>query len=109
MDAKTPRIGKPVEVQALWLNALWIRKEAGQRWAELFERAGKSFQERFWNPAGGCLFDVVDCQHQPGTPEASFRPNQIFALAGLPHVLLDDETARQGVEAIEARLGAQTG
>ncbi|NJN05704.1 MAG: hypothetical protein HC814_04025, partial [Rhodobacteraceae bacterium] len=63
MDAKvgdlvvTPRIGKPVEVQALWLNALRI---AGPDFADLLRRASASFAAKFWNEAAGCLFDVID-------------------------------------------------
>src|SRR5207302_1048137 len=41
--AVTPRIGKPVEVQALWLNALWIRSKAAPRWAELYKRGSDAF------------------------------------------------------------------
>jgi predicted glycogen debranching enzyme len=109
MDVLTPRIGKPVEVQALWLNVLWIRRSANPRWADLLERAGRSFRERFWNQAGGYLFDVVDYQHQPGSVDATFRPNQIFAVGGLPLVLLDQNQALQIVEAVETRLWTPLG
>ena len=109
MDVHTPRIGKAVEVQALWLNALWLRRAGNPRWAELFERARTSFQKHFWNPACGYLFDMVDCNHQAGTVDASFRPNQILAVGGLPHVLLDDDQARQVVAAVEARLWTPLG
>jgi glycogen debranching enzyme len=60
--------------------------------------------ERFWNGEDACLFDVVDCDHQPGTADRLFRPNQIFAIGGLPLVLLPAEKARQVVDAVEARL-----
>src|SRR4029077_5210789 len=55
MDAKvgdwvvTPRVGKPVEVQALWLNALWIASQHDDRWKEPLQRGLDSFQNRFWN------------------------------------------------------------
>jgi glycogen debranching enzyme len=110
MDAKiddwvvTPRIGKPVEVEALWLNALWIGSQDSAAWGDLFERGRAAFQQRFWNAAGGFLYDVVDVNHQPGTVDPSFRPNQIFAVGGLPLSLLEAEQARCVVEAVETRL-----
>jgi predicted glycogen debranching enzyme len=114
MDAKigdwvvTPRIGKPVEVQALWLNALWIgdrlRLPSASRWLALHARGRAAFEDRFWNAADGCLYDVVDSGHVPGKTDASFRPNQIFAVGGLPVSLLDGARARAVVDAVEARL-----
>ena len=115
MDAKvgdwviTPRIGKPVEVQALWLNALKIAGEFSERWKALFEQGLASFGQRFWNEAEGCLYDVIDCNHQPGTIDAAFRPNQILAVAGLPFSLLEPEQALRVVAAVEARLWAPIG
>tara|TARA_R110002049_G_scaffold234002_1_gene407310 strand:- start:10532 stop:12496 length:1965 start_codon:yes stop_codon:yes gene_type:complete len=110
MDAKvgdwvvTPRIGKPVEVQALWLSALSIASSFSNCWSEQLELGKRSFVDRFWNDAGGYLFDVVDSNHQPGSVDDAFRPNQIFAVGGLPLVLLDDEKARRVVDAVEQRL-----
>lgn len=109
MDAKvgdyvvTPRTGKPVEVQALWLNALKIGSFWSDHWEQLYTRALQSFQERFWNPQG-YLYDVVDADHQAGRLDASFRPNQILAVGGLPFQVLQGEQARAVVEAVEARL-----
>jgi len=110
MDAKvgdrvvTPRIGKPVEVQALWLNALWIAGRFSQRRSDLFARGKASFEVRFWNGATGSLFDVVDCDHRAGINDGSLRPNQIFAVGGLPLSLLEGEKARRVVETVEANL-----
>lgn len=110
MDAKvadwvvTPRIGKPVEVQALWLNALRIGSAFSERRAAAFNRGLEAFQTRFWNDAGGCLYDVVDVDHRAGAVDASFRPNQILAVGGLPFPVLRGERARQVVDAVEARL-----
>ncbi len=60
----TPRIGKPVEVQALWINALRL---AGGRYARARRpRAERAFRARFWNAAAGCLYDVVDADHVAG-------------------------------------------
>ncbi|HKQ20378.1 MAG TPA: amylo-alpha-1,6-glucosidase [Candidatus Eisenbacteria bacterium] len=110
MDAKigdwvvTPRIGKPVEVEALWLNALRIASEFAPQWAEPYERGRAAFEARFWNEATGSLHDVVDVDHVPGTADATFRPNQIFAVGGLPYPLLSGDRARRVVDAVEARL-----
>ena len=110
MDAKvgdwvvTPRIGKPVEVQALWLNALWIGAQFEDSWNSPFHRALESFQKRFWNDSRSCLFDVVDVDHQPGTADPLIRPNQIFAVGGLPLQILKNEVARKIVDSVEAHL-----
>lgn len=93
MDAKvgdwtvTPRQGKPVEIQALWARAL----EIGERLATTFgepayatrcredrQQAVSSFREKFWNEAGGYLYDVID---GPEGNDASIRPNQLYAIA----------------------------
>jgi len=110
MDAKigdwvvTPRTGKPVEIEALWLNAL----AAGKRWSnhrsDLFQAGLRAFQDRFWNQADGCLYDVVDVNHVAGTTDRAIRPNQIFAIGGLPLMLLDKKRARQVVDVVESRL-----
>jgi predicted glycogen debranching enzyme len=110
MDAKvgdwvvTPRIGKPVEVQALWLNALWIGAQRNPRWQSVFDSGQRSFRSRFWNESRRCLFDVIDRDHQHGTSDASLRPNQIFAVGGLPLCLLEEEPARAVVDVVEALL-----
>ena len=110
MDARvgdrviTPRIGKPVEIQALWLNALSIASELAPTWREAFERGRQSFGERFWSEYLGRLADVVDVDHVSGTRDDSFRPNQIFAVGGLPIALLDGERARRIVDAVEREL-----
>jgi len=90
MDAKvgdwvvTPRIGKPVEINALWYSALrsmasFARRlgHAAEPWDALAERVEASFA-RFWNEATGFCFDVLD---GPGGHEAALRPNQIFAVS----------------------------
>jgi predicted glycogen debranching enzyme len=119
MDAKigdwvvTPRIGKPVEIQALWLNALLIgadlNKAQAQRW-RAFAAAGRAaFEARFWNPARGFLFDVVDVDHEPGKTDASLRPNQLLAIGGLPHPILEGSRARAVVDVVEATLVTTAG
>jgi predicted glycogen debranching enzyme len=110
MDAKigdrviTPRIGKPVELQALWLNALWVANHYTSRWEHQLSIGTQSFQERFWNPERGFLNDVVDVGHKAGSIDPTLRPNQIFAIGGLPVALLDGEKARLVVEAVEDHL-----
>ena len=119
MDARfdgqvvTPRIGKPVEVQALWLNALAAAvafgTSAATRWAEILARGRASFAARFWNEERGCLFDIVDVDHRAGTVDATLRPNQIFAVGGLPLPLLGDERARAVVGVVEGALWTPMG
>ena len=110
MDAKidgyvvTPRCGKPVEIQALWLNALAIATELSPEFAGWLAHARASFDARFWNEASGCLYDVVDVDHQPGRVDASLRPNQLFAAGGLPLSLLSAERARRVVDSVEQQL-----
>jgi len=115
MDARigdwvvTPRIGKPVEVQALWLNALAVGARSSPRWKEPLTRGLESFRARFWNRDLGYLNDVVDVDHRPGVVDASFRPNQVLALGGLPLALVDGEPARRALERVEERLWTPLG
>ena len=107
MDAKvagrviTPRIGKPVEVQALWINAL---RCAGGRHGAMADRAQSAFRDRFWNASAGCLYDVVDADHMAGRADASVRPNQILAVGGLPYPIVDGAAAREVVSTAEREL-----
>src|SRR3984893_13313626 len=123
MDAKmgdwvvTPRRGKAVEINALWYNALeflsqWLRQmddaDAAQRYQEHAKRARTSFNERFWFADGGYLYDVVDCNEQPGTHDVSFRPNQIFAIS-LDHPVLDQERWNSVVDLVQKKLVTPVG
>jgi len=114
MDAKvgdwvvTPRRGKPVEIQALWYNALCIMedlagsfgdKAARKRFRHMAAVAQWSFNRLFWNEKLGCLYDVVN----GGLPDPSIRPNQIFAVS-LPHSMLPRDRARSVVERVEEHL-----
>jgi predicted glycogen debranching enzyme len=116
MDAKvgdwvvTPRRGKAVEICALWYNALkliegWVREEHGDgaagEYADLAGRCRDSFNRRFWNADGGYLYDVVDAES--GGDDASFRPNQIFAVS-LDHPVLDKVHWQPVVEAVKDKL-----
>jgi predicted glycogen debranching enzyme len=110
MDAKvgdrviTPRIGKPVEVQALWLNALRIAAAIWPEYCALYRHGLASFQLRFWNESRGCLFDVVDADHVAGRNDPAVRPNQILAVGGLPYQALVEPYASRVVETVERRL-----
>src|SRR3989441_2043599 len=114
MDAKvgdwvvTPRRGKPVEIQALWYNALCIMEDLAQklgdsngrkRFNSMAALTKWSFNHLFWNENAGCLYDVVE----GGPPEASIRPSQIFALS-LPPSLLSPDRAESVVEKVQEHL-----
>ena len=115
MDAKvgdwvvTPRVGKPVEVQALWLNALWIGSQFNNAWKEPLGRGLDSFHRRFWNAEHKYLYDVVDADHQSGKLNGSLRPNQIFAVGGLPLQIVGGAQARLIVDAVERALWTPLG
>lgn len=110
MDARigdwtvTPRVGKPVEVNALWINALHIGAKFFPRWQEEFNNVAAAFRARFWNEERNCLFDVIDCDHLTGRNDPSLRPNQIFAVGGLPLNLLPRAMAAHVVAKVEAHL-----
>jgi predicted glycogen debranching enzyme len=114
MDAKvgdwvvTPRRGKPVEIQALWYNALCVMEdlartfgdEAGQkRYRNMATVASWSFNRQFWNEQAGCLYDVTN----GAPPDPSIRPNQIFAVS-LKHSMLSAERARAVVNKVQEHL-----
>jgi predicted glycogen debranching enzyme len=107
MDARvgdwvvTPRVGKAVEVNALWINALETMAEfsrllarPGEGYEKLAAKAKKNFQ-KFWNEDRGCCFDVIDVPG--GANDASLRPNQLFAVS-LPVSPLSEEQQRAVVD-----------
>ena len=115
MDAKvgdwvvTPRTGKPVEIEALWYNALRVMEDfcvrAGdsaraEQWASMAGRARASFAEKFWNAEAGCLYDVV---MQGSRRDGSLRPNQLFAVS-MHYPIVEGERARQVVAAVQREL-----
>jgi predicted glycogen debranching enzyme len=110
MDARvgdreiTPRIGKPVEIQALWYNAVGVAASVDGRWRGLMPRIREAFIDRFWNEDAGTIADVVDVDHVPGTADHTLRPNQIFAVGGLPLALLCGRKARRLVDTVQAEL-----
>lgn len=115
MDAKvgewvvTPRYGKPVEVQALWIRALTVGEALAKKFREpaYAERcrsdrlaATESFRRRFWHEAGGYLFDVVD---GPDGDDASIRPNQLYAIALCDDLVTEDQ-AKRVLDVVETHL-----
>jgi predicted glycogen debranching enzyme len=115
MDARvegrevTPRIGKPVEVQALWLNALHAGAAWDGRWRSQLARGLASFEERFWDAERGYLFDVVDVDHRRDANDGTLRPNQVLAVGGLPIALLAGSRARSVVDSVERELWTPMG
>ncbi|HYO83111.1 MAG TPA: amylo-alpha-1,6-glucosidase [Bryobacteraceae bacterium] len=114
MDSKigdwvvTPRIGKPVEIQALWYNAVRVLEElaraTGDRSAELFlvemaEYVRVNFNRLFWNAERECLYDVVDGDER----DASIRPNQLMAVS-LANSLVDKERGSKILRVVEKHL-----
>jgi predicted glycogen debranching enzyme len=114
MDARvgtwvvTPRHGKPVEIQALWYNALKFMEElaarfsdaaASERYGMMAVAAMTSFNAKFWNAEAGCLYDVLS----DDGPDASIRPNQALALS-LPRSMVEHERAAKILDVIERDL-----
>ncbi|MDB5385615.1 MAG: Amylo-alpha6-glucosidase [Planctomycetaceae bacterium] len=102
--AVTPRIGKPVEIQALWINALRIGEILLGRTEVDWRLSQSRFLEKFWLEELGHLADVVDVDHQVGRVDSTFRPNQVLAIGGLPFPLLEDAKARRLLEQVERKL-----
>jgi predicted glycogen debranching enzyme len=102
MDARidgvpvTPRVGKPVEVNALWLRVL----DVVPGFESLRDTAASSFVRRFVRPDGGGLFDVVD---GPGGDDSSVRPNQLLAVS-LPNGPLGTDAAEAVVDVCRRSL-----
>ena len=114
MDAKvgdwvvTPRHGKPVEIQALWYNALrFVEHLAGkfnepqvkQQYEAMADKTRTSFNKFFWNDKAGCLYDVVNGE----TQDASIRPNQVIAIS-LTNTMLSQERAASVLRVVEREL-----
>ncbi len=102
----TPRIGKPVEINALWYNALCtmayfaeLLEENPQRYAKMAKKAKTGFS-RFWNEDLGCCYDVIDT---PDGNDAKLRPNQLYAVS-LPHSPLTPEQQKQVVDICARKL-----
>lgn len=120
MDARigewvvTPRMGKPVEIQALWYNAQKIFENLLLRNGDILESkivhdraeyTKTGFQEIFWNEKDECLYDNID---ENGQPDSSIRPNQIFAVS-LPFPLLEGDKAISAFKIISSSLYTPVG
>lgn len=116
MDAKvgdwvvTPRAGKPVEVNALWYNALRIiaslaarlgKDEDAARYEDMARKTRDSFNARFWYEPGGYLYDVIDTPD--GSDDATLRPNQLLVVS-LPYALLDYPKCKAVVDVCARKL-----
>jgi predicted glycogen debranching enzyme len=101
----TPRIGKPVELQALWVNALEIvgRMPGGGRFLPAALLARESVLAGFPDPETGGLIDVLDVDAVPGKRDTTVRPNQVLAAGGLPFPVLT-EPLQLGVVAVVERV-----
>lgn len=102
----TPRHGKPVEINALWYNALRIMESLCEKFDEdasayrtRAEQVKESFNAKFWDSANQCLFDVVDGDE----PDDHIRPNQVYAVS-LPFSLLPEEQEKAVVALVEKEL-----
>ena len=120
MDAKigewvvTPRYGKPVEIQALWIRALQVGSQLAAKFGERDyaadcrrdrARAVRSFRQRFWYEDGQYLYDVID---GPEGDDTSMRPNQVYAMS-LCDDLLTNEQATQTLRVVKAHLLTSVG
>jgi len=120
MDARigtwvvTPRMGKPVEIQALWYNALRIFAELLQlngqsndafNVNESADKAKQSFQRLFWNEEGNYLYDNIDPH---GKPSSELRPNQLFAIS-LPFALIGEHKANTILNVVTEQLYTPVG
>lgn len=105
----TPRAGKAVEVEALWYNALKTMELLGNRfnerhiaaeYAEMAQKAKRSFNQLFWNDEQGCLFDAIS---PSGDPDPSIRPNQAI-VGALDFQLLDKEKTQSALNFVQQEL-----
>jgi len=114
MDAKvgdrvvTPRHGKPVEIQALWYNALRVMENLAARFSEpnakqqysaMANKARASFNKLFWNEQAGCLYDVINGEIRDG----SIRPNQVMAIS-LTNTMVTKDRAVSILKVVEREL-----
>ncbi|MEP7232445.1 MAG: amylo-alpha-1,6-glucosidase, partial [Ginsengibacter sp.] len=110
----TPRMGKAVEIQALWYNSLKIfsqllqmnNQESDASLVNISaEKARQSFADKFWYEEGNYLYDVID---EHNNPDKTLRPNQLFAIS-LPFPLIEGEQAKAVLEIVEEQLYTPVG
>ncbi|MFH1160769.1 MAG: amylo-alpha-1,6-glucosidase [bacterium] len=104
----TPRIGMPVEINALWYNAIMFSLELAEKsgdirfsdsWKEIAEKIPDSFLATFWNEEKGILADFVDEEYK----DWSVRPNMVFATS-LPYSPIDEENRKRVLSKIKQEL-----
>jgi len=124
MDAKvgdfvaTPRNGKPVEIQALWYNAVRFTEylaqafddaEQEKRLSGLAARTAEHFNAAFWNESTGCLYDVIqDTDQSDAQKDGAIRPNQVIALS-LGYTMVPADRARAILAVVERDLLTDVG
>lgn len=103
----TPRHGKPVEINALWYNALKTMElfatqfgDDPGKYASLADKVKKSFVAKFWNEKGNCLYDVIE---DGDKPDPTIRPNQIYAVS-LPFTMLPSDKEKTIVDVVNEKL-----
>jgi len=119
MDAKigdyvaTPRHGKPVEIQALWYNALRFTESLANKFGDgeverliagIAPKTLESFNAQFWNEDAGCLYDVVNGDYR----DPAIRPNQVIALS-LGYTMVQSDRARSILAVVERDLLTSVG
>lgn len=107
----TPRHGKPVEINALWYNALCVMEQLSERFGEdsncyrsLAGQVKENFIQKFWNKQDNCLYDVIDGDMK----DRSIRPNQIYAVS-LPFTMLSGSQEKAVVDIVWHKLYAGCG
>jgi predicted glycogen debranching enzyme len=104
----TPRYGMPVELNALWYNAIAfaieLATEAGDKkfakeWKPMLEKVGSAFMDNYWHPRHEYLADCIDGSHK----DLSIRSNQIFA-AALTYSPLTDEQRKSIIDIVKKEL-----
>ena len=107
-NGATPRIGYPVEIQALWYNAVMFTlalaremddKKFAKAWIDLPARIAESFVETFWNEEKGYLADVVNGDMK----DWAIRPNQVFATS-LPYSMISDDIKKSVLDVVKSKL-----
>ena len=103
----TPRHGKPVEINALWYNALKTMElfatqfgDNPREYASLADQVKQSFVAKFWNENDNCLYDVIE---DGDKPDPTIRPNQIYAVS-LPYTMLPSDKEKAIVDVVNEKL-----
>ena len=110
MDARigtwcvTPRIGKPIEIQALWIRALHFVSRFAPQWSKLQDAARKSVAQNYFDTALSSVHDCIDVNFESGHIDSALRANQIFALGGMGPSLFSREQTAAALTTIEQKL-----